>query len=235
MAGIDPFGYIHRRALRDETLVISMNGFDLDVTSRKHQDNPNSAAAWDKIRPANAEECMRVLRLLRLAASLTGKEVAVLLAKEFHTVSGRLSQLKEAGYAVATKERRDGCGVVKITEAGVEALKAHRQEGRRVMSSSLATGCQYVEKTQKWNAAARRLEKVKVFCNRVQNVSSNFCARHEAIIADEAEAPKRRASKAAKTRKYREGQATILAHSPLAGYNPEWDKKYPTKWMEPGA
>ncbi len=108
---------------------MNISGYnDSDITARKHKGNPNSVAAYESGKAAHGEECMRVLRLLSVSRSgLTSKDVAKGLDKELNAVSGRLSELKEAGYAKEGIERRDRCGVIHITEDGKEALAAHAQ------------------------------------------------------------------------------------------------------------
>ncbi len=84
----------------------------VDITARKHKGNAESIAANpSELRKRESHE--RILTLLR-ESNLTSKEIAARLGVEIHTISGRLSELKQMGKIVATGIRTDGAAVLRI-------------------------------------------------------------------------------------------------------------------------
>jgi hypothetical protein len=95
--------------------------FPGDITKNKHKGNKESVAAFEKIENTLPKQRMRVLFLF-LCLQCTSKGVAETLNVGLNTISGRLSELKAAGYLKPTGERIDGAAVLRITEAGQQAL-----------------------------------------------------------------------------------------------------------------
>lgn len=73
-----------------------------------------SREAYINTKPEHGPTREAILHLLvKNPKGLTSTEVAQLLNKEKHTFSSRLSELVRLGYAERTKDRRDGCAVLK--------------------------------------------------------------------------------------------------------------------------
>ena len=83
-----------------------------DICRNKYGDNQESAAAFETIKLTRAESRMQVLIALREHGGLTCKELAALMGKPMHAVSGRISELKAMGFAEPTAELRDGGRVI---------------------------------------------------------------------------------------------------------------------------
>lgn len=84
-----------------------------DISARKHQGNPLSEEAFERLRPSLPAQRAAVLEYIRSRGELgaTSKEVAGYLARALNCISGRLSELKRDGDIVGTERRRDGCQV----------------------------------------------------------------------------------------------------------------------------
>ena len=105
---------------------MNTNGFEYDPSSRKAHGNPESAAAWERIREASTLACLVVLEALNCKEE-TCKEYAHGRGEAMHKISGRFSQLKIAGWIEPTGTRRDGSAEMRITQAGREALEKAAQ------------------------------------------------------------------------------------------------------------
>lgn len=89
-----------------------------DPCSNNHKQNTESVAAW-KITLKNLFKAQReVFEIYRKAwpANVTPKEVAALLGKPLHAVSGRCSGGKQEGILVATDEIRSGSRALVLSE-----------------------------------------------------------------------------------------------------------------------
>ncbi len=85
----------------------------LDPCARKHGGNPESQAAWQFVRAGNDSE--RILSFYSNGAKLTPKEVAQLMDKPLHAISGRFVGLR-GGKLRKTGVVRDGSAELEATE-----------------------------------------------------------------------------------------------------------------------
>lgn len=98
--------------------------FSDDPTRNKHHGNRESRMAWERAKYTVVESQQAILNALEAVEpeGLTGKECARILAKGFNAVSGRITELLEMGLVYDTKERRDGCRIVKLSAPGSSFL-----------------------------------------------------------------------------------------------------------------
>lgn len=95
----------------------------LDITRNRHRGNANSNAAFEQ----NAEQFQTTRemvwhKLIRHPFGLTAKELAAHFGVPLHSISGRCTELKHAGRAMATGERRDGSGVIVALNPNADLL-----------------------------------------------------------------------------------------------------------------
>jgi len=82
-----------------------------DICFNRHKGNAASVAA----NPAQSSKHLtkaKILELLAVNGQLTGKEIAVLLGKDLHKISGRLSDLKAEKLIRGIGLRRDGAEIL---------------------------------------------------------------------------------------------------------------------------
>jgi hypothetical protein len=80
-----------------------------DVCARRHGGNANSSAANRMV--CKKQDRETVFGLVELAQNgLTLKEACLFLRRSPNQISGRFTELKEAG-RIVVRGRRDGCGV----------------------------------------------------------------------------------------------------------------------------
>lgn len=85
-----------------------------DITARFHKGSETSRLANLKTAPRKETDRMSIMEYARTVAGLTVKDVRRVLGLEHQTASARLTDLKAAGLLIETKERREGCKVLKI-------------------------------------------------------------------------------------------------------------------------
>ncbi len=79
--------------------------------------NQESKVAWE-IKLRHLAECqIEVLETIKRHQPISGKEIAARLGKEFHKVSGRVTELVEAGFVEKTNLVRDGSRCLRIAAA----------------------------------------------------------------------------------------------------------------------
>jgi hypothetical protein len=84
-----------------------------DITAGKHGGNAQSVAAYQKAMRGAAQARQDIVNLLKQhPQGLTCKEMSVMLNKEMHKLSGRITELKELGQVTSTDAVRDGGAVV---------------------------------------------------------------------------------------------------------------------------
>lgn len=83
-----------------------------DITRNKHHDEPQSVLAFEGIAAQLTEDEEEYLRHVRSfgAKGTTNAEVAALMKRKQHAVSGRRSKLLADGLIVKTGESRRWCG-----------------------------------------------------------------------------------------------------------------------------
>jgi len=83
-------------------------------------------------------------------------------------------------------------------------------------------GCEWVVgfgKKKKGHAAP------KLFCGKMRENSSAFCPKHRLFHEDQQLDPERKAAAAKERKQAKQAELVELAQSPLAAYNPKFDKK----------
>lgn len=84
-----------------------------DPSARKHGNDENSRAAWEKVvgdlNQRQREVCDAVFHQRHRGA--TAKEVATALNKPLHAISGRFTELKDKQMLIPKEESRDGSRV----------------------------------------------------------------------------------------------------------------------------
>lgn len=93
---------------------VAQLGLDYDVCSRKHGGNRESRDAHERIRPAKLRMRMLVLGVVQRCGEggATAKEVADVLGRPLHTISGRCRELKDLHLVRVNGMRRDGGAVL---------------------------------------------------------------------------------------------------------------------------
>lgn len=83
-----------------------------DICSNRHKQNPQSRAANKRV---NKEvDRLRVLTIIREQGQATSKQIASIMGKDLHKISGRISELKSDAIIEETGAKRDGCALLKI-------------------------------------------------------------------------------------------------------------------------
>ena len=93
-----------------------------DITRRKHKGNAESRDAVKRVAPHKSKAYADILTFLHVRGEHTSKEIAADWRVELNTISGRFSELKAGGIIEATKERREGAAILKLTSDGHKAL-----------------------------------------------------------------------------------------------------------------
>ena len=88
--------------------------FDFDICANRHRGNAASRAANRRV--AKSEDRELVLGIIKSKGITYSKEIAAIMEKPLHTISGRLSELKALGLIEDTGERVEGCGCVRIKQ-----------------------------------------------------------------------------------------------------------------------
>lgn len=90
--------------------------FNDDPCRHKHGGTDTSNAAWEKARHGVAECQQIILDVLRHSHSygMTCKEIAGVLGKAMHKISGRITELLESGLVRKSGEIRDGGKVIQL-------------------------------------------------------------------------------------------------------------------------
>jgi hypothetical protein len=65
----------------------------------------------------------------------------------------------------------------------------------------------------------------KIFCGKVREEGSGFCPKHRLFHEDQQLDPERKAAAAQQRKQAKQAEMAELAQSPLAAYNPKFDKK----------
>lgn len=79
-----------------EIAAVSQQAFNFDPSARKHKGNPQSRAAYDRVKHTKADTYKSIMSLLEARGEFgaTSKEIAAAKGVELNTISGRLSELK---------------------------------------------------------------------------------------------------------------------------------------------
>ena len=84
-----------------------------DICQNRHQGNSESMAA----NPASVvkqRDRSKVYEIIKLSSGITSKEIAEQMKRRLNCISGRISELKQAGL-VTIWGRRDACGILYLT------------------------------------------------------------------------------------------------------------------------
>ena len=85
-----------------------------DICENKHQGNAESVQANRRVASSKVKSQQAILEILREYGALTCKEIAIARDVPMHSVSGRITELKEQGLVRPTDLIRDGGRVVEI-------------------------------------------------------------------------------------------------------------------------
>jgi predicted Rossmann fold nucleotide-binding protein DprA/Smf involved in DNA uptake len=98
--------------------------FSDDPCKNKHHGNRESRIAWELVLQKLTETQEDVLAIIQEAhpEPITAKEVASVLGKPFHSVSGRCTELKEQGLVEKSEIVRDGSRALRLA-TGLPALR----------------------------------------------------------------------------------------------------------------
>ena len=91
------------------TLSHEFNVLD-DICQNRHKGNANSA----RVNPSAAfkkRDRAKVYEIIKSSFGITSKEIAELMHRRLNCISGRISELKQAGLVVVDG-RRDDCGIL---------------------------------------------------------------------------------------------------------------------------
>jgi predicted HTH transcriptional regulator len=86
-----------------------------DICSNKHHGSLESKDAFNSMRGSINAMHEEALAAIDKFGPLTSKELAQILCRPVHSVSGRCSELKALLYLEKTGERRDGSAVLRRT------------------------------------------------------------------------------------------------------------------------
>lgn len=105
--------------------------FNDDPCRRKHGGTDTSNRAWEKAKHGVAECQQVILDVLRQSYpyGLTCKEIAGVLGKAMHKISGRITELLEAGLVRKSNETRNGGRVIQLELLGVSSQKDAQAPG----------------------------------------------------------------------------------------------------------
>jgi len=98
--------------------------FSTDPTRHKHHGNQESRAAWEKVLLKLTESQEDVLLIIQGAhpEPITPKEIANVLGKPLHSVSGRCTELKEQGLVEKSDIVRSGSRALRLA-TGIPSLR----------------------------------------------------------------------------------------------------------------
>lgn len=98
--------------------------FSTDPTRHKHHGNRESRAAWEKVLLKLTESQEDVLLIIQGAhpEPITPKEIANVLGKPLHSVSGRCTELKEQGLVEKSDIVRNGSRALRLA-TGIPSLR----------------------------------------------------------------------------------------------------------------
>lgn len=91
----------------------------VDITSRKSRANPASVEANKTIAKTKHRDREEVLRIIRERGRTHSKEVARIMGREIHQISGRVSELLYSDpplIRIVEGERREKCNVIEIVK-----------------------------------------------------------------------------------------------------------------------
>ena len=88
-----------------------------DICKNRHGGNAESVLANPSFENRLADR-NKVLRIIKDHDGITSKEIAELMGRRLHCISGRISELKRDNLVSADGQRRKGCAVIvpKINE-----------------------------------------------------------------------------------------------------------------------
>lgn len=93
-----------------------------DICRNRHRGNATSVAVFDKFKDHLTKTEQLVYELLLVLPDATSKELAAKLGKDFHTVTPRISKLKQKGLVFETPYKRDNATVYVALRKGQIAL-----------------------------------------------------------------------------------------------------------------
>jgi hypothetical protein len=91
-----------------------MNPATDDITKNRHRNSPTSNDAYKRIKGTKQEMWDAIVAFGIQVGGFTSKEFAEHVGKNLNEVSGRLSEAKAMDLIVETKERRNGCAVLRV-------------------------------------------------------------------------------------------------------------------------
>ena len=83
-----------------------------DICMNRHKNNPQSLAANKRVNREHDRK--RILEFLAQRGRSYSKQIAEALGKPLHTISGRLSELKEEQIIEETGNKLEGCAELKL-------------------------------------------------------------------------------------------------------------------------
>lgn len=89
----------------------------IDITSRKSRNNPESAAAFEKVVNSKNEWYRKIKLFVSAQGNATSKEICRHFHKLPHELSGRIAEMRHFRNELRQvgKERRDGSAVLELT------------------------------------------------------------------------------------------------------------------------
>src|SRR5579864_6670866 len=93
--------------------------FSKDPTRHKHHGNRESRAAWEQVLRKLTESQESVLEVIHNVhpEPITPKEIANVMGKPLHSVSGRCTELKEQGLVEPSDVVRNGSRALRLADA----------------------------------------------------------------------------------------------------------------------
>ena len=95
-----------------------------DICQERHRSNSESMAA-NPSSIIKQRDRMRVNEIIKRSRGITSKEIAEQMNRRLNCISGRISELKQAGL-VMVKGRRDACGVLHSSDFELITVKGRR-------------------------------------------------------------------------------------------------------------
>lgn len=99
-----------------------------DICINRHQGNEQSLAA-NKLVNKERDRTL-VLQVVMKYGKIHSKEIARILGKQLHQVSGRLSELKASNLIEDSGERIEGCSVLQLKDNDFKHRPIYRKETR---------------------------------------------------------------------------------------------------------
>ena len=92
-----------------------MNAATEDICKSRHRNSPTSNDAYKKIKHSKQDWWDKIVAF-GVRGGFTSKEFADAHGKQLNEISGRISEAKAMDLIVETKDRRDGCAVLRVVK-----------------------------------------------------------------------------------------------------------------------